>query len=47
MKIIRYHVNYPELFLLSADYSAGKSLAEIDNFNRRLEELMRGCFAGW
>ncbi|ABX69154.1 hypothetical protein SPAB_03823 [Salmonella enterica subsp. enterica serovar Paratyphi B str. SPB7] len=33
MKIIRYHVNYPELFFLKADYSAGILLAEIDNFN--------------
>lgn len=33
LKIIRYHVNYPELFFLKADYSAGILLAEIDNFN--------------
>ncbi|RFM72993.1 hypothetical protein CFSAN002075_22688, partial [Salmonella enterica subsp. enterica serovar Heidelberg str. CFSAN002075] len=27
LKIIRYHVNYPELFFLKADYSAGILLA--------------------
>ncbi|PNO80200.1 hypothetical protein MC77_015285 [Citrobacter koseri] len=48
MKIIRYHDNYSELFLLSADYSARESLAEIDNFNRRLGELIKGeGNAGW
>ncbi|ASE83265.1 hypothetical protein EVY06_09865 [Citrobacter koseri] len=48
MKIIRYHDNYSELFLLSADYSARESLAEIDNFNRRLGELIKGVGnTGW
>lgn len=33
LKIIRYYVNYFELFFLKVDYSVGILLVEIDNFN--------------